>query len=370
MWKKLQQYWHILTLEESQPNPSEASPRLAPKPGRVAGDSESTTLPMTLHQLVQVSRVDVGQRLKERIESGYLANTIGIGEHADITLLDDDLLAAAVTTVDRNVEIVTVTLHPGQGWSAARGDANFGVYHDSEFGFTQLHRRSQIDDLVPGDRIGMGSCPADALWFQLPEIRGIRIPQRVRRSPAGQRKLTYQATLRAALLHWNYDVITLGSDEACVVRVRDPDLAGLSIQLSRTLEDPSRGLTLEVTGRRIPVLRSVRGSDRFEPVEPGESVVLHGGENRLRFGTDQQVHLPAPCTPIGRFDGRISPTTPDIIAVLGLDSTDLQDSGVVKHRYRELVRVLHPDRNPDNEGHKSRFLEVQACWKVYREVYG
>lgn len=370
MWKNLQKYWDAATLSDALGEAEDSAPKLRPLPGAAPTDAADTTVPMTLTQLVRVTRVDLALKLKERIEQGFLSNSIGIGAFADITLLDDDLTAAAVTVVDRQVEILIVTMAPGRGWEIARGDANFGVYYDGEYGYTQLARRSQIEGLVPGDRVGLGSCPADALWFTLPELKGMRIPPRAKRAPKGHHQIAYQGTLRAALLHWRYREVTVGSAENAVVRVTDPSLDGLAFSLHRDPDDPAKGVRLEVISPRVPVFACKGGYGRFEPVPAGEALTLHGVGNRIRFGADQQVELPPPAVVVGRFDGRELPTTPDILAVLGIDAVDLRESAVVKHRYRALVRALHPDRNPGDEGHASRFLEVQACWKAYQELYG
>jgi hypothetical protein len=180
--------------------------------------------------------------------------------------------------------------------------------------------------------------------------------------------MTYQAQFRAALLHWRYAEISFGSAEDAVIRTRSPALDGLAASLLRNPDDPSHGMRLVVYSPRIPVSVCRGGYGRFDPVAMNEEVRLQGSGNRVRFGVDHQVELPPPCTPVGRFDGRIRPTSPEIIAVLGLEPAELKEPDLVKHRYRELVRRLHPDRSVDNEGHASRFLEVQACWDRYKEL--
>ena len=370
MWDWVRDWWGGAAAPPVASEASTPHPTLRPKPGAVPTDAQPSTAPIPLTSLVAVSRVDVAGLLRQRIESGNLHTTIGIGEHADITLLDDDLLAADVTLVlDRRLVIVTVLFHPGRGYSVARGHANFGVFLEPmEGSFETVSRYRQIDGMLPGDRVGLGSCPSDALWFSLPDVAGAQLLPRGKRSPFGGFNLLYQERFRTAVLHWRYPEIAFGSDrKTALIHIDDPELDGLDGVLSRRLDDPSAGYALVVNRCPVPMLLSPGGFSPFAPVELGETVRLHGLGNRLRFG-QHQVELPECVVPTARFAGRETPTSQDIIAVFGIDPADLYDSHVVKGRYRELVRMLHPDRVGDHEGHTSRFIEVQACWKAWQAL--
>ncbi len=258
----------------------------------------------------------------------------------------------------------------------ARGQANFGVFLDgddepSRSDFGQLHRYRQVDGLRPGDRVGLGSCPGDAVWFSLPPIRGVRFSAR----PAGTTrmrnfKLLYQAQFRAALLHWRYREITFGSDEDRLIWMNEPELMGLQGSVIRDPDDPAQGYRVVIHTGAVQVTHCRGGYDRFDPIPVGVEVPLNGLGSRLRFADEHQVELPAPTVVTGRFTGRDIPTADDIVAVLGLHPDNLLEHDLVKARYRQLVRALHPDRAGDNEGHISRFIEVQACWAAYQQTYG
>lgn len=352
-----------------RPVHDEPVPKLRPKPGAVPTDQHASTAPIPLTALVAVSRVDVSGLLRQRIQSGQLQTSVGIGETADITLLDDDLLAADVTLVlDRRLIIVTVSFRPGRGFSVARGHANFGVFLESMDGaFESINRYRQIDGMLPGDRVGLGSCPSDALWFSLPDVAGAQLLPRESRSPMGGYSLLYQERFRTAVLHWRYPRIQFGSDKDALVRIDDPALDGLEGVLSRKLDDPSYGYGLILHRCPVEMHLSTGGFEPFKPVETGVEMRLHGLGNRFRFG-GHQVELPGCVVPSARFAGRETPTSQDIIAVFAIDPADLYDKNVVKGRYRELARMLHPDRVGDHEGHTSRFIEVQACWKAWQDL--
>lgn len=363
MARTLSELWEAVWRQPPRP---EGPPRLRPKPGRVEGDAQQTTAPIPLTQLVAVSRVDISARLRERIEAGHGDSTVGIGSNADIQLLDDDLLAADVTVVqDRRLVVATLCFRPGTGFSVERGHSNFGVFYDIGHGFSSVGRYRRVEDLRPGDRVGLGSCPGDALWFSLPDVRGVRFTPREARPVAGF-DLLYQERFRVALLHWRYAEIPFGSDPESVICVSDPELDGMRAVLRREPDDPSQGYVLRVDRSPAPVSWCRGGTERFDELAPGAEARLHGIGNRIRFGS-HQVELPAPAVPVGRFAGRDTPTVQDIVAILGIDPRDVHDAGVVKGRYRELIRVLHPDRTGGAEGPTSRFLEVQACWTAWQD---
>ncbi len=94
---------------------SEEPPTLEPLPGGVVGDQQATTLPMSLTEMVRVSRADISADLREAIERGQTTVTIGIGDVCDIQLLDDDLLAAHVALRERRLVVVTVLFDTHRG---------------------------------------------------------------------------------------------------------------------------------------------------------------------------------------------------------------------------------------------------------------
>ncbi|OAH09781.1 J domain-containing protein [Streptomyces jeddahensis] len=62
----------------------------------------------------------------------------------------------------------------------------------------------------------------------------------------------------------------------------------------------------------------------------------------------------------------------DLYAVLGVEPT--ASGGQITSAYRKLVRVLHPDANPGQEGTGERFAEVVSAYgtlhdPVLREAY-
>jgi len=207
------------------------------------------------------------------------------------------------------------------------------------------------------------------VWFQLPNVRGVHFERTGAERRPKNFKVRYQAQFHAALLHWRYDEITFGSEADRIIRMADTELEGLRGAIARHPDDPSAGYRLTVENHAVAVHYCRRGSDQFQTAVPGEVVKLDGHGNRIRFGEDHHIELSAPKVVAPRFTGRYLPSEEDIVAVLGLHPDNMRDPHLVKVRYRELIRRLHPDRVGENDGHRSRFLEVQACWQVYERNF-
>jgi hypothetical protein len=330
--------------------------------GWAHSDARKTTLPLSMDQLVRVSRVDLEAEILRCLGEGLRTIRIGLGTAVDIRLLDDDLLAADVRLVDRELEILIVHAEAGFGYTLHRGASNFGVYwgpSDAAFPDRSVRRHSQVAGLVGGDRVGLGSTPAEALRFALPRLSDL--PSGL--APADERA---SERFRIALCHWRYRVVTFGGHPNAVLRFAEPELSPLRAALVRELDAPD-GYRLMALVPAADLAVARRGSGIFVPLSAGDLIQLPGGGHRLRFG-GVQVVLPEPVAPTPRFSARVRPTLSDVADVFGLD--DLDDPTVVRARYRELVRELHPDRNREDPGHTSRFHEVQACWEIVRSGSG
>lgn len=344
------------------PSPPPAPPRYRRRPG--PRPPVRSTMPMPLTSLVRVSRVDVAEELRRRFCAGAQDVCIGLGEDVDVRLLEDDLVAAHVRPIDRELHICTVS-HEGKGRMAlVRTETNFGVFYaprDEPGAWSSVQRWQTIERLRPGDRIGLGSCPGDALVFLLPELHGAKLSG----SGAG-RSFHYEAMVRVALTAWRYGRITVGGGSGAVVRLPDPELADLRLVLLRNLGAPSRGYGLMLLNPGPGVWLRAAGERVFRPLQAGARLRLSGPGNRLRLGRHELL-LPTPVLPRVRFGGRSKPTPEDLAQVFNLELEDLRQPERIRERYRELVRLLHPDRNGEDPGHLSRFLEVQACWQAHQE---
>jgi len=328
--------------------------------GSVPGDQADSTMPLRVDQIVRVCRVDLEAELLRALLDGKSAITVGLGNGVDIPLLEDDLLAADVAPTDRQLLVATFTLTP-TGWRIERHDS-FGVYvqdHDS-FCWASVPSLGEVEGLLPGLRIGLGSCPADAITFRLPS------------PPAGTYVFTGSVeadvplteAFRIALHHWRYDVVTFGGSDKCVIVLPDPDMRLLKGALRRDLSHPERGVELLVLDPGPGMWLHPTGGERSR-LTVGTRLHLVGGGHLLGLGQSVVV-LPTPVDPEPRFTGRLAPTDDDVAAVFGVGLGVLDDTKAMRKRYRALVSMLHPDRTGGGPGPTSRFVEVQACFEAWQ----
>lgn len=366
-------------------------------------------MPIALAKLVQSrskSGIDLGAEVRELLADGRRRITIGLGPGVDVPLLDEELHAAEIADLDRELVVAAIRAEP-DGYVVERGETNFGVYV-----WTELHPlwetvrfMAEIRGLRPGDEVALGSTPAEAVKFVLPESSLVP-PPRARRSArtdlareqqrarsvtptsASERRPRirdsgptpptapgrtwvrrvqrdrWQRLFDAALLHWRYAMITFGGDERAVLHLDDPELASLRAAVARNLEQPERGYEVFVKDPTPSLWVEVAGQDRRQ-LGRGEVVKLRGPGNRIGFGP-YAVELPPPAVPVPRFGPRQTPTRAEVAEVLGLRELDLLSSEIVKERYRALVRRFHPDRHDGDPGHTSRFLEIQAALRAWK----
>jgi hypothetical protein len=395
-------------------------------------DERRTVLPIAIARLVQERKDhDIEGELRVLFNGGRRHVTIGLGPEVDVPLLDEELHAAMIAEIDR--EIVVASVHvEADGFMVERGWSNFGLYvwNDLDPIWQSVPWQGTVRGLRPGDKVALGSTPADALQFTLPECavvaprthrRSARLEQadsqrRARaapRSPGSDRPTPdrpagagtplratprggapirpdvartpggtpyssprpaplrvdsdrYQRRFDNALKYWRYAMISIGSDDSCVVVLDDPDLAPLRAALGRNLENPERGYELFVKNPD-PELWVQPAGQGAKLLSRGDFVKLKGGGNRLGFA-GYVVQLPDPAAPIPRF-GTLSPTPGEIAEVLGVDTLELDDPDVVKSAHRELVLRFHPDRHGGDPGHLSRFYEVQACFEAWKKLH-
>lgn len=378
--------------------------------------SEPRALPMTLARLVQdQTHVDVEGELRALLEEGQRRVTIGIGPTVDIPLLDEELHAAEIAELDRELVVAAVRAEP-DGYVIERGWSNFGLYtwSDQEPIWQSVPWMGVVRGLRPGDKVAMGSTPAESLRFTLPESS--LVPPRMhrrsaRQDQAGQERRgresadkrrtlvtprgaahaatpwgtpatpsggarrpaparvdsdRFQARFDVAIRHWRYPMVTFGTDRSSVVVLDDPELAGLRAAITRDLEHPERGYELFVKDPTPEMwVQPAGGAARL--LARGDMIKLRGGGNRLGFH-GYVVQLPEPAGPIPRFGPRQVPTDAEIASVLGVRPQDLGDADEVKAAYRELARRFHPDRHDGDPGHLSRFLEIQVCFDAWKRA--
>ncbi|MEQ1569711.1 MAG: J domain-containing protein [Myxococcota bacterium] len=389
---------------------------------------DPTALPIQLARLVQAQRdVDIRSELAALFESGRRTATIGIGLNVDVPLLDRELHAAEIASLDREVVIAAVRVE-SDGYLLERGWSNFGVYVWTELDplWVSVPWMGTVRGLRPGDKVAMGSTPADALQFTLPESAAVP-PRLFRRSPrqeeadAERRAATpppaatplapgrtpgisgrtlgpkdpwegvtpnpkfatpmsaaasrrpmplrvdsdrFQPAFDVAIKHWRYAMITFGGDDRSVVPLDDPELAPLRAALVRNLEQPERGYELFVRDPTPELWVQQRGAGA-QILQKGAVIKLTGPGNRFGFA-GYVVHLPEPAGPIPRFGPRTPPTELEIAAVLGLREHEVHNPDRVKLAYREQVVRFHPDKHGGEPGHLSRYLELQACMEALK----
>jgi hypothetical protein len=377
---------------------------------------ETRALPVAIARLVQnQTHVDIEGELRALLEEGNRRVSIGIGPTVDIPLLDEELHAAEIAEMDRELVVCTVMAEP-DGYVVERGWSNFGLYtwSDKDPIWNSVPWMGLVRSLRPGDKVAMGSTPAEALQFVLPESplvpprvhrRSLRKEQASKpkpkdpepdrrtlratprpgqtpgpaapRTPGGSSPRPaplrvdadrYQARFDVAIRHWRYAMITIGADPASVVVLDDPDLSTLRAAIGRNLEQPDRGYELFVKDP-TPELWVQPANGAAKLLARGDVIKLRGSGSRIGFA-GYVVNLPDPAMPSPRFGPRQVPTGAEIAGVLGLDEVDLDEADRVKAAYRDLARRFHPDRHDGEPGHVSRFLELQVCfnaWKKARE---
>jgi hypothetical protein len=368
--------------------------------------SETRALPVAIARLVQnQTHIDVEGELRALLEEGVRYVTIGIGPGVDIPLLDEELHAAEIAELDRELIVAAIRAEP-DGYVVERGGSSFGLYvwSDQDPIWHSVPYQGAVQRLRPGDKVAMGSTPADALQFVLPE--SVLVPPRVHRrtvrkeQASDQRKAreevperrTLQTPLRTtpsgassrpeplrvdsdrfqsrfdvAIRYWRYAMVTIGSDSRSVVVLDDPDLAHLRAALGRNLDQPERGYELFVRDPTPELWFQPQGGAPAKLLKKGDVVKIRGPGNRLGFA-GYVVRLPEPVAPAPRFGPRQVPTDEEIADVLGIPVADLEDAEQVKTAHRELVRRFHPDRHDGDPGHVSRFLEIQVCWDAWRKA--
>ncbi len=369
------------------------------------------SLPADLARLVQkvANAADLARDLADRIGGGQQSVTVGLGPGVDVPLLDEELYAAEVARLDRELVVATIRAE-ADGYVVERGWSSFGVYTwaEADPGWESVPYMGSVRALRPGDQVALGSTPADAVRFRLPRStmvppppiasrsgsplhdaptldlepslsRGVpstisRGGRRPARRPASQpRQLPpsardrYQRRFDLALRHWHYAMVTFGDDESAVIPVDDPEVAGLRAALSRNLTHPERGYDLFVRAPGPDLWVKVHG-EAVQQLEAGDVVRLVGGGNRIGFH-GYVVELAAPTIPVPRFTKKETPTVEDIAEVLDLPVERLPEVDLVSARYRVLAHRFRPDRHTGEPGDLSRFLELKVCFDAWKDRY-
>ncbi|MBX2799755.1 MAG: J domain-containing protein [Myxococcales bacterium] len=359
-------------------------------------------LPIHIARLVQssASSIDLGAELRSLLADGRRRVTVGLGPGVDLPLLDEELYSADVGVVDRELVVAAIRAEP-DGYVVERGWSNFGVYvwQEAEPLWQSVPYMGFVRGLRPGDQLALGSTPADALKLQLPESPIVAPPvarrthrqtaaarQRVTRpttppapppvaapppptptappSPSGPvDRARYQHAFDVALMHWQYAMVTIGTDPESVIVIDDPALEGLRAAIGRNLEQPERGYDLFVKdpGPRFWVRPA---GEEVRALAKGDIVRLKGPGNLLGF-QGYMVELPPPAVPTPRFSATEPPEDAEIADVMGVPLDRLNDRTLIKARYRALARRFHPDRHGGEPGHLSRFLELTACFDTW-----
>ncbi len=361
-------------------------------------------MPLALAKLVETQAVDLGGEIRGMLQQGRRRITLGLGPGVDVPLLDEELFAADVAVLERDIVVAAIRAEP-DGYVVERGWSNFGVYvfTDREPLWNSVPHMGELRGLRPGDQVALGSTPADAVRFRLPESDLVPPPRAVRsarqqraveqrtarttpeaaprrettpppvsrvaRPPVAPRRtaeerVRFQRAFEVALDHWRYAMLTFGPDPSNVIVTDHPDLEGLRAAISRNVDQPERGYDLFVKDPGADLWVQPAG-DAPRELKKGAVVRLKGAGNRVGFA-GFVVEIPLPARPVPRFGPREVPSFDDIAEVLGLSRIELGDPDRVKARYRVLARRFHPDRHDGDPGHLSRFLEIQACFDEWR----
>jgi len=361
-------------------------------------------MPIVLARLIQNQAVDLAGEVSAHLANGQRRITLGLGPGVDVPLLDEELHAAEVAMLDRELVVAAIRAEP-DGYVVERGATNFGVYVWSERDpiWESVPWMGEMRGLRPGDKLALGSTPAEAVKLVFPHsplVPGMAkrrterqqraaersapstVPPKTANSgrsatPASSRRNApprawaggpphrYQHLFEVALRHWRYTMLTIGTDPKCTIVIDDPELADLRLAIGRNPQHPERGYELFVKAAACSPWVALE-SESVRPVEKGAVERLQGPGNRIGFGP-YVVVLPEPVAPTPRFAPRQVPTKAEIADVLGVPEPDLTDGDKVKARYRDLARRFHPDRNSGDPGDTSRFLEIQTCFDAWRQ---
>lgn len=369
-------------------------------------------MPMVLARLIQSQAVDLAGEVSALLADGRRRITLGIGPGVDVPLLDEELHAAEVAMLDRELVVAAIRAEP-DGYVVERGATNFGVYVWSERDpiWQSVPWMGEVRALRPGDKLALGSTPAEAVKLIFPDSplvprrAPVRRTERQQRAaeraapssapattpappprsaqpgrsttPGSARRATpprnwaggpphrYQNLFDVALRHWRYAMLTIGTDSKSTLVLDDPELADLRLAIARNPQHPERGYELFVKAAECNPWVAPDGQS-VRPVDKGAVERLQGPGNRIGFGP-YVVLLPEPVVPTPRFAPRQIPTKAEIADVLGVAELDLTDGEKVKTRYRDLARRFHPDRNSGDPGDTSRFLEIQTCFDAWRQ---
>src|SRR5688572_16890122 len=133
-------------------------------------DSASRSMPMVLARLIQTQAVDLAAEMAVLLAQGQRRITLGLGPGVDVPLLDEELHAAEVALLDRELVVATVRAEP-DGYVVERGWTNFGIYVWSEREplWQSVPWMGEVRGLRPGDKLALGSTPAEALKLVFPD---------------------------------------------------------------------------------------------------------------------------------------------------------------------------------------------------------
>lgn len=368
-------------------------------------------LPPALARLVETrsNATDLAGELAAHLGRGRTRVTLGLGHEVDVPLLPGELSAVEATLRDRDLVVAAIRLDH-EGYAVERPATNFGVYVRRQDAVWRSVPQAGELRAGPGDELGLGSTPAEAVKVRLPdgpwiarspyrsarhhlldEGKGqvpptrstppprLRAPSSVpgappvtdRRTPPTLKPRSvrqgpdrrYEPRFVLALLHWRYAMITFGGDARAVLHLEDPSLERLRAAIGRNVDSPDRGYELFVK-EPTPDLWVAAPDEEPRALARGQAVRVRGGHT-LGFGVFA-VTLPEPVAVTPRFGPAHLPTIADVASVFELTLAELRDEGRVKSRYRELARRFHPDRTGNDPGPTSRFVELQQAFEAWK----
>jgi hypothetical protein len=356
--------WRDSLLRPSRPTRGRgASQRRA---ASVASDhAEGVFLPQALHGLVHTHRADVAGGILRALADGREECTVGIGPRMDIPLLPDDLVAADVSLVERDLLVLSVRW-TADGWMLIRDTSNFGVFwatKNEPSDWSSVRRCSAVQGLAPGDLLGLGSCPGDSLVCRLPAP-----PDGVAFAPLPDVLALWalEERLRVAVSHWRYATLRLEANPDAEVPL-PPACGGARLTLTRDLDAPTAGWALAVDDVGEGLATSGLEGGRHD-LRAGDRLQLVGAGHVLVFGQRVALGVPPSLAPTPRFDQKNTPSRADIREVLCLGPHDLDDPAKVKAAWKDAARRFHPDKVGNEPGPISRFVEARACFEAYQRL--